>query len=763
MLIFQANCEGDLNPCSSPSSGARPKTRSISDVWLIGPVNSTIPQHSRLPSLREVLSVFFYFHNDQRLTLSESAKSTADIVLHIWSKAAIPTSHRSDIIKRILKVHAEWQCLKKAKNRRTETQCQKENNFSSCLDNLYDVAHADVKRLIKNEEDMAFLESQREGRKGYMAGEDKKWSERMERKRLREEAKDRYRQRSNQENSAINDRSGLESSSTESDIDVDTDTDMCHLMQMPTDKAGKRKKFMTTDVCSALDRTKVSDRQAVHLIGATAVALGHDIKEVTLSRSTVHRARVTSRAETAVQVRRQFLSDSAGTPLVVHWDGKLLPDTTGNEKVDRLPVIVTGNQIEQLLGVPKLPSGTGEAQANAVLRCLDDWDISSRIKGMSFDTTASNTGRRNGACILIEQALNTDLLYLACRHHIFEIVAEKVFTALKITTSSGPDIAIFQRFKDRWQWIDLTAYETASEMSEIASFKDSSLEFCQKCLETQQPRDDYREMLELCVIFLGGTPERGIHFIAPGALHRARWMARIIYSFKIWFFRRQFKLTVSEEKGIFQFLLFIARVYIHAWFEAPLPSAAPRNDLHFLNSLTSLSNQTVRTAASDAFGRHLWYLSEVNIAMAFFDNRISAEEKQLMIHNMSNNTGSEDPAHRVDIKLVNIGSSDLHSFVTTKTATFFHILGLPESFLRISPELWETDAEYQQAKTIVDSLKVVNDSAERGVKLMQDFNSIITNDEDQKQFHLHTVNAHRRQFPDSSRKYLDHLGHDSNN
>ena len=37
--------------------------------------------------------------------------------------------------------------------------------------------------------------------------------------------------------------------------------------------------------------------------------------------------------------------------LVVHWDGKTLPDITGSEQVDRLPVLVSGFQVEQLLGV----------------------------------------------------------------------------------------------------------------------------------------------------------------------------------------------------------------------------------------------------------------------------------------------------------------------------------------------------------------------------------------------------------------------------
>ena len=55
----------------------------------------------------------------------------------------------------------------------------------------------------------------------------------------------------------------------------------------------------------------------------------------------------------------------------MHWDSKLLPDLTGKEKVDRLPVLVSGEGT--MLSVPLLPSGTSTAIANAVFASLDDW------------------------------------------------------------------------------------------------------------------------------------------------------------------------------------------------------------------------------------------------------------------------------------------------------------------------------------------------------------------------------------------------------
>ena len=62
---------------------------------------------------------------------------------------------------------------------------------------------------------------------------------------------------------------------------------------------------------------------------------------------------------------------------------------------DRLAVSVTGAETEKILGIVKLTSGTGAAQANTTFELLRLWGVSSEVIGMSFDTTASNTVSRS--------------------------------------------------------------------------------------------------------------------------------------------------------------------------------------------------------------------------------------------------------------------------------------------------------------------------------------------------------------------------------
>jgi hypothetical protein len=108
--------------------------------------------------------------------------------------------------------------------------------------------------------------------------------------------------------------------------------------------------------------------------------------------------RRTHRENIAKEIRKYFCPN---VPLTVHWDGKMLPELMSKESVDRLAVLVSGEGVMKLLAVPKLIGGTGEAQAKAIFNLLNEWDIVDRVRLMCFDTTASNTGLKKGACTIL--------------------------------------------------------------------------------------------------------------------------------------------------------------------------------------------------------------------------------------------------------------------------------------------------------------------------------------------------------------------------
>ena len=123
------------------------------------------------------------------------------------------------------------------------------------------------------------------------------------------------------------------------------------------------------------------------------------------------------------------------------------------------PVLVS---LSQLLTVGKLPSGTGQAQADAVINALKEWGIDDTVRALCFDTTSSNTGRLAGACVLIAQGLGTDLLFLACHHHMLEIVIGAVFVSC-MGPFAGPEVLIFKRFQARCEFLDLENFDASSD------------------------------------------------------------------------------------------------------------------------------------------------------------------------------------------------------------------------------------------------------------------------------------------------------------
>ena len=104
--------------------------------------------------------------------------------------------------------------------------------------------------------------------------------------------------------------------------------------------------------------------------------------------------------------------------------------------------------------------------------------------------------------------------------------------------------------------------------------------------------------------------------------------------------------------------------------------------------------------------------------------------------------GTEQPIKRIAV-VSNPGSKSLHDFVSTSTVTFYDILGISRQFMDCHPSEWYQHEKYQQSQQIVTAVKVVNDLAERGVALIQEFNSSIRRNE-QKQFLLHMVENHRK-------------------
>lgn len=603
-------------------------TRKKTDVWLVGQTSSDFSQR-KLPSKKEVLSVFFYYKNKQKQTVRESAHPTAKDVLDIWSKARIPTRLKKHVVEKVENMFKEWQNLKKNKEnkaKRSDSLKEREDTWMRNLDELFDIAHADALEMINIEADRQFLLGQRQkGRVGKIGNIDRKQAKKeseIEKKKTRLE---NLNEKEKQDIKRITEKVSIYEHSDTSDSDCKSESSENFsesepaIQKLPTKNRG-RKKIIDDNLAVCLDVAKLSDRNAALVLTSTLKQAGCDPSLYNVNYSSIRRNRIEKRKDLAQNLKKDF---SPNVPLTVHWDGKMLEDISGQEVVDRVPILVSGQGVDQLLGVPKIESGSGESTATAVYETVSSWGIVDQIKCMSFDTTAVNTGPRNGACVLLEQKMQRDMLWLPCRHHILEIMLEAVVVQ-GVGPSTGPDILLFKRFKTFWPQINFQQYEPATTdplaNDVVKGFAEQIIQFSKDQLQEFQPRDDYKELLELTIIFLGGTLEKQLSFKAPAGVHRARWMAKAIYALKIYLFRSQFQLTKKELTGIREICIFSAAIYIKNWFQASSPAYAPLNDLQLLKDLVAFKavNDIVAEKALNKIKNHLWYLSETLVALSRF-------------------------------------------------------------------------------------------------------------------------------------------------
>ncbi|KYN07690.1 hypothetical protein ALC62_01338 [Cyphomyrmex costatus] len=96
----------------------------------------------------------------------------------------------------------------------------------------------------------------------------------------------------------------------------------------------------------------------------------------------------------------------------------------------------------------------------------------------------------------------------------------------------------------------------------------------------------------------------------------------------------------------------------------------------------------------------------------------------------------------------------LEFFVSSETKTFFRRFNLSTAFLYTDPLDWPENEEFKNELETVKKLKVVNDTAERAVKLIEDYNPCLTKNEEQKQFILQVVSDYRRCFPNAKKETL---------
>ncbi|XP_032457926.1 uncharacterized protein LOC116417301 [Nasonia vitripennis] len=237
-------------------------------------------------------------------------------------------------------------------------------------------------------------------------------------------------------------------------------------------------------------------------------------------------------------------------------------------------------------------------------------------------------------------------------------------------------------------------------------------------------------------------------------------MAKAIYCLKIFIFRKQYLLDKKDvEVKCRDVCIFIVRVYVQAWFCTPFAAQAPNQDLKFLKCLYEYRriDESISDCAVRKCMNHLWYLTPQLTALAFFDFTISNEEKLKMCEALQSNSSAFVYGKQILVNEKNLDkivNSSISDFICKDTYETFRRLKIDTTFLEKNPSKWAKDRNYTNGLEVVKNLRVVNDTAEREVKLITEFNNLLTKDEKQLQYLLPVIKDYRSLFSDSKKETL---------
>ena len=577
-----------------------------------------------LPTKEEALLLYYFCRNSERMKRFKKetiAQYVVGEVTKLWKMANIPTKTNINMECGLLKMVSRRDKLIKNLGRKGSKEKEKREAFAKDLKRLWDVASQQAEELLKKDrligakarnEDLDFLRDQRGPRKASIGAADAEYADTVSRKMYRtqgeEERKKKESERKRQA-SLPKCQGGLNADDEFGENQAEYERDEDFQPRAKTRKSDTvtvevpKKIFDDSNVVAMLDRTKVSSRTALCVVAAVLKTANADLNDFSTSQSTLRRTRDRQREATAAAVMQDFIAH-VPRACALHWDGKLVGNVVGT-KDERLAVLVSGSPdlIEgKLLAIPTLSDENGKAtssglaQAEATQELIEELGLKDNLAALVFDTTGSNTGCHRGAATRLRQWLGNPLLMLGCRHHIGELIAKAVWHAL-FEEDLSPENRLFHEFKQRWAELDTSAEVPVKRLDQtirsrtLAELKDSAIDALNASLKQKSragalPRDDYREVAEVCLALLGEIPPRGrVTWLKPGATHKARFLNFSIFACKRYLFSDQIGYDKDTVASLQRVANFLCLIYVPYYLQAGHGADATVNDLKLYHQL----------------------------------------------------------------------------------------------------------------------------------------------------------------------------------
>ena len=782
----------DISSLSSLSSKALPKESTGSSsrpkVFLLGKLDPTFKK-SKLPKGRAVLSHFLYQLEEQNL-VKDAAEETLNQVKDIWKHhfgMRVVFGYDSDLQEdtkkmiiediqakyKITSIWKQWMELERTSRRpdrasKPSFRMKLESFEAEVLDMPFNIAREDFATILKDDsgitdwkEDAQHLHNQLQREQpGTCDSLDMKQKKKDDKKvvaKMKAEAEAQKVTGEDMDEIEDVDEDEVEDDSDDSDFEAKKPRNW---------RKDKKKVDIMGPVAPTADRLGLSVRERCMMAASVANTLGVDLDSTNISRESASRRAREERVKIFNNIQQDYKPPDDG---VVQWDGKILK-TKGNHKSERVCVYFTGATCKtdrKLLGAPETKDGTGAAEAEVVKELLNNWNVKKEIRGMVFDTTSSNSGAETGACKCLEDWLEFPVLWLACRHHMYELHLKRVVQGV-LGKTTDPGLALFRRLRNEWNKLEID-YSNLSILDYtllpdwLQQEAKSVLAWAERELEKNTwPREDYRELLRLAIVVLGGTVP-GFQFLQPGPDHHARWMSKAIYFLKMKLLLNSYQVSDEEKLQIEEISMFVVTLYVKPWFQSPLPSAAARNDLAFMANLSRyrlIIKPSIAMSLLQSCYRHTWYLVPQTVVFALADAGLANTQREEMakkLHSQERKkiVGGKPVPPYIDLSSSEPRVSDMSCFISSDSWLVFDLLGLsaPQDWMTIPVGLWENFADYKKFRIFAENISVCNDIAERGVALITAYINKAQSEE-QREALLQVVEFHRELVTNTNKSSL---------
>lgn len=187
----------------------------------------------------------------------------------------------------------------------------------------------------------------------------------------------------------------------------------------------------TVPAVELVNKVHISTRKAAKICEELAQS---GIKISTPSQPAIYKAVMKSAEQKEELLKKQLKEEN----WCLHFDGKKI---NGKE----VQVILLKNESKEIyLGVLVLDDGKANSISHAIKDILSKFELYECIKMIICDTTAVNTGNKNGVVIQLQNyfksiKLNTPQ-YVGCQHHILDLILRHVMDELLGGKTSSPEI-----------------------------------------------------------------------------------------------------------------------------------------------------------------------------------------------------------------------------------------------------------------------------------------------------------------------------------